>query len=229
MTRLSGARKLLVEGVSLLAGALTIAGAASWFAGAVWPVGVVVAETIGLALFAWIAISRFRTPRREADQRRLDEVLGLLSRPSMRRIARADFTRTWPSFYTYPASLFSAHFNEVENRFEDRGLERRRVALHHAAYEFVTQEGRNAVDCDHPAHGVPVREAGGGAASEESVRSLSDAIFRASRDVLAAHSDLVESAKNKGYDLSALAGEAGLHPQVKGLMEEDANLLRAHA
>jgi hypothetical protein len=228
MARLRRYRKALFDGVNLVASVLTIAvvaGGASWLAGAIWPVGVVAAETLALVIaLGWVYFSQRAVRISEADQKLLDELLNLLSRPSMQRIEENDFAQPWPRSIMFPVRVFVEEYGDVEHQFDDKVLETTRVTLYQAAMLFLEQEAVNAWSVPSDLTERYVGLTGGEVEGDEEKYKLFEqrylAIFGHSRDFLSAHTELVALAKRRGCSVAALRTEAP-HPTVHRLEERD--------
>ena len=223
-------RKALFEGVGFVASVLTIAllagGAVSWLAGAIWPFGVVVAESLALAAaLGWIYVSQHTVCITETDQKLLDELLNLLSRPSMQRIEENDFAQPWPRSIMFPVRVCFEQYGDVEHHLDDKSLETTRATLYQAAKLFLDQEAINAWSVPTDPTERYVGLTGGGVEGDEEKYKLFEqrylAIYESSRDFLSAHTELVTLAKKRGYDLTALAGKGPPHPTVQRLEDRD--------
>jgi hypothetical protein len=226
MARLMGYRKPLFEGVGFVAALIAIGGAASWLAGAIWPVGLVAAESIALvAALGWIYFSRRAVSRSQADQKLLDELLSLLSRPSLQRIEENDFAEAWRRSIMYPVLVFVEEYGDVEYQFDDNYLEARRTDLYNAARSFLHEEAINAValhgDISQRYVGLTGGEVEGNEELLEKFEAKHLAIFGPSRDFLSAHTELVVLAKKRRYDVTALAGKGAPHPTVQRFEARD--------
>jgi hypothetical protein len=182
---------------------------------ALWPALVVAALAIGLAA-AVVAIVVQRRGRSEADQRRLDRLLSVLNRKSIRAIEFQDFHGSWPAMTINPVTVFVREGVDKEEHFDDRRLESKRARLQEAAEAFVDAEGNNGWPSD---FGRSMRDAGYTGGQVEGRPDLQTivvprwkAIFAARNDFLDAFDALVETAKARRYDLDALARER--HPKV---------------
>lgn len=229
MARLRRYRKALFDGVNLVASVLTIAvvaAGASWLAGAIWPVGVVAAESIVLvAGLGWIYLTQHAVHITEPDQKLLDELLNLLSRPSMQRIEENSFAEAWSRRIMYPVRVFFEEYRDVEHQFDDEILETSRRTLYQVAKVFLHQEAINAVvyqgDMSQRYVGLIGGEVEGNDDLLDQFESKYLAIYEPSCDFLSAHTAFVALAKKRGYDLTALAGKGPPHPTVQRLTEQE--------
>ncbi len=230
MARLMRYRKALVEGVGFVASVLTIVviatGVVSWLAGAIWPVGVVVAESLALAAaLGWIYRTEHAVRITEADQKLLDELLNLLSRPSMQHIEENDFAEPWERRIMYPVRVLCEEYRDVEHQFDDEILETSRTTLSRAAELFMQKEAINAVVYQGDMSQRYVGLTGGEVEGDDELLTLFESkyldIYESSRDFLSAHTALVTVAKKRGYDLTALAGKGLQHPTVQRLTDRE--------
>ena len=184
-----------------------------------WPIGVVVAMGIVLITLAALLVREHRTVKRlPPDQTRLDELLSLLTRPLIRAIEVEDFTVAWPLRITYPVEVLVEEFGDVEHRFQDRALEARRDVLFAAADHLVTAWRANAWmhprDSSRLYVGVFGGEAEGVPELYERLYERANAIRKPKWELIEAHRALLETAIERGYDVSAVKGDRPLHPSV---------------
>jgi hypothetical protein len=177
--------------------------------------GVVVSVAPAAAIAARQRAGQERPSPTSGDQALVDELLGLLTRPSMRLIANEDFAMPWPERLTTPLSFLVHEYDEVEHRFADATLEERRQRLLQAAHHFLHQEAFNGFTSI-----VPGSRDGGwtpGAAEgdphRQSVLERRRGILApAAEDLLSAYDDLVTTASRAGYSIQAMT--ASRHPRV---------------
>ena len=177
--------------------------------------GVVVSVAPAAAIAARQRVGQEQPSPTSGDQALIDELLGLLTRPSMRLIANQDFSMPWPERITTPLSFLVYEYNEVEHRFADATLEERRQRLLQAANHFLHQEAFNGFQST-----VPGRRDGGwtpGAAEGDSHRQSvlerrREILASAADDLRSAYDDLVTTASRAGYSLQAMTSSS--HPRV---------------
>jgi hypothetical protein len=149
------------------------------------------------------------------DQHRLDGLLGLLTRPSMRLIAGQDFLTPWPERIATPLSYLVHEYDEVEHRFTDQVLEQHRQRLLQAAHHFLHQEALNGFSSR-----VPGRRDGGWTPSDAEGDDLREAVLEsrgkvllcAAHDLLDAYDSLISLAADLGYSLETMS--PARHPNV---------------
>lgn len=201
-----------IVGLATVLGTLAAFGVrASDLADVMWPAGVVILLSLALGVVsaAWYVEQRQHGVSPE-DQRLLDHILEVLPRSWMQQLSAHDFGTSWHQDLSYPPTKFWFDFAEVEHRFNDPKLERARKALHEAAGEFIDAEAMNAWD-----HETQDERRNVGWTSGE-IEGMPDkhrifeerrrTILGAAQAVIAAHDQLVEIAKRRGFDISALTG-----------------------
>jgi predicted nucleotide-binding protein len=161
------------------------------------------------------AASPVTETRSEGDQKRLDALFRVLSRPAIRRIREEDFAAPWPDELTYPVDVFLNEMEGLEHEFDDSELEHRRVELRAAATAFVSAETHDGF----PAERGDWRNTGWTSLELEtdpkayevaSARGLR--IREAAHAFVDAHDALVRTAKGAGYDLDAIDAPAPRPP-----------------
>jgi hypothetical protein len=150
------------------------------------------------------------------DQLTLNELLGLLTRASMRLIREQDFLLPWPDRITTPLNYFVHEYDEVEHQFADDALEQRRQLLLQAANHFLYVEAMNGFDSrlrgkrdggwtPGDAEGDPHREA--------VLERRRQTLAAAAADLLQAYDELVSIAADADYSLDAMSAQ--VHPRVE--------------
>jgi len=151
-----------------------------------------------------------------ADQAQLAELLGLVTRPSVKRLQSQDFQSSWPERVTTPFKFLTWDHNEVEHAFNDPDLEAERQRLMQAANEFLYKEAMNGFPSRHVPHmrdaGYTAGEAEGLPDRERLIQSRLQTIREAASKLVDVYDELVRTAKNKGYELDAM--KADFHPKV---------------
>jgi hypothetical protein len=197
---------------------------------AVWP-GVVVGALgvavivlgIGLVLERPRVITRPGGPptaevpkRSDADQDRIDDLLTLLSRPSIRLIEDQDFAASWPAKTIHPVSILCEEMDDLEHQFDDGELERARAKLTQKARVFRHAEAMNGFPSRHnrgfrdpgwsggEVEGVPERE--------KLFDQRHEAMFAARTEFLEAFEAFVTIARTKGFSIDAI--KLDRHPRV---------------
>lgn len=151
-----------------------------------------------------------------SDQALLDELLGLVTRGSIKNIQVQDFSGPWPGRVMTPVKFLAYDHNEVEHRFMDVDLEEGRQRLMQAANHFLHQEALNGfvnryVDGMRDAGYTPA-EAEGYPDREKLLDRRQEVILSAANEFREAYDDFVMTAKSKGYQLDAMKSSA--HPKV---------------
>lgn len=114
--------------------------------------------------------------------------------------SRAPNRKTRPERVTTPFKFLVWDYNEVEHAFKDPDLEAERLRLVQAANDFLYKEAINGFTNRH-------------------ISLMRDAGYTAGED------DLVQTAKDKGYDLDAM--RADVHPAVAELDQRIEAIARA--
>ena len=207
-----------------LAGAIVTIGLAlgiSAILDAFWPVGVVVAEGLAILILVALLVRKRRAVKRlPADQARLDELLALLTRSAIRRVAEHDFAIAWPARIMFPVTTLLEEFGSIEHQFQDARLEERRAHLFACADTFSHAEAANG--WTHPSArteryvGVTGFEAEGDVEKAALLDDRSLRIRRAAWAFTDAHDALLATAIERGYDVSAVKGDHPLHPRSPG-------------
>lgn len=161
------------------------------------------------------------------DQALLDELLGLLTRASIKRLRAQDFHSSWPEKVTTPFQFFAFDYDEVEYSFKDPDLEAERQRLVQAANDFLHKEALNGF----PSRHVPgLRDAGytpgeaeGMPRRERLIAPRQRTILDAATTLLDVYEDFVRTAKEKEYSLDAMKAE--VHPRVA---EHDQRMQKIH-
>lgn len=150
------------------------------------------------------------------DQAQLDELLGLITRTSIKRLQAQDFHSSWPEKVVTPFQFFAWDYDEVENTFRDPELEAERQRLVQAANDFLHKEAMNGFPSRHVPHlrdaGYTPGEAEGLPERERLIAPRQRAIFEAAITLAEIYNDFVRTAKKKGYNLDAMKAE--VHPKV---------------
>lgn len=203
-----------VVGLATVLGTLAAFGvSAAELVDAIWPVGIVVLLSVALVVVsgAWFAHERRSKGVLPEDQRLLDGILHVLSRPRMRELQAHDFGVSWPEDLAYPATAFWHEFDDVEHRFVDRKLEHARADLYEAAGEFTDDEAMNGwthkTRDDRRNVGWSSGEVEGLPEEYRIFEQRRRTILRSAQAFIAAHARFVEVAKQRGFDVSALTGE----------------------
>ncbi len=161
--------------------------------------------------------------RAAADQAQLDNLLSLLTRPSMRLIEDQDFASPWPSRITTPLMFLVNEYDEVEHQFDDEELEARRQHLVQAANQFLYRDAKNGFVSRHIPNmrdaGYTPAEVEGDAEREQLLNRRQRALSASAGDLLKAYNDLVSAARKKGYSLETIDNDR--HPRVG---EHDAHM-----
>jgi hypothetical protein len=194
--------------LALLFAALAVPGLGDWLYPLPLVIGLAAALVGSWTYFLW-------TQRRPSsvDQGRLDTVLRTLSRDAIRRIDAEDFALAWPDDLLDPVVELLRSYGDVEHRFEDVAIERRRAALMVAADRLAETEGHHGYP--HPvAHSrryVGIREHEFDAMTTAKDRELfglfterQRAIHRAAGEVVDAYDALVVEARRRRYSLGAI-------------------------
>jgi hypothetical protein len=151
-----------------------------------------------------------------ADQAQLNELLGLVTRPSVKRLQFQDFQSSWPERVTTPFKFLTWDHNEVEHAFNDSDLEAERRRLMQAANDFLYKEAMNGFPSRHVPHmrdaGYTAGEADGLPDRERLIEPRLQKIREAAVELVDVYDDLVRTAKDKGYELDAIKAE--IHPKV---------------
>jgi hypothetical protein len=160
---------------------------------------------------------RHRAPDPDpSDQAQLDQLLGLITRPSVKRLQFQDFQSSWPEWITTPFKFLAWDHNEVEHAFKDPDLEAERQRLMQAANDFLHKEAMNGFPSRHIPHmrdaGYTAGEAEGLPEREQLIEPRLQKIREAAAELVDVYDDLVRTAKDKGYDLNAM--KADIHPKV---------------
>lgn len=152
-----------------------------------------------------------------ADQQQLDELLGLVTRTSIKNLQAQDFHSSWPSKVTTPFKFLAWDYDEVEHAFDDPELEAERQRLMQATHDFLHKEAMNGYPSRHVPYlrdaGYTAGEAEGLPERERLIAPRQQAIFEAAITLAKVYDDLVRTAKGKGYNLDAMKVE--LHPKVE--------------
>ena len=198
---------------ALLFAALAVPGLGDWLYPLPLVIGLALLLAGSWAYFVWT----WRQPT-AVDQARLDALLQASPRSAVRRIDFEDFAISWPEDLTDPVvALLQLH--DVEHRFDDPVLERRRVALMEEAQRFFDVEAVNGFP-----HGgnrnrryVGIYEGEFDAMITEKDHRLfalfterQRAIHGAAGDLVSAYDALVAEAKRRRYALGAI--ESGPEP-----------------
>lgn len=201
-----------IVGLATVLGTLAAFGVrASDLADVMWPAGVVILLSLALVVVsaAWYVEQRQHGVSPE-DQRLLDRILELMPRSWVRQLGLQDFGVSWHDDLTYPPTAFWHDFADVEHRFTDSKLEAARAALHDAAGEFIEAEAMNAFGHerreDRRNVGWTSGEVEGMPDEYRIFEKRRRTILGAARTLIAAHDQLVEIAKRRGFDVSALTG-----------------------
>jgi len=162
------------------------------------------------------SVGQTRVKPDPADQAQLDELLGLVTRPSVARLRFQDFQSSWPDRVTTPFQFLTWDQDEVEHAFKDAQLEAERRRLIQAANDFLYKEAMNGFPSDAVPHlrnaGYSAGEAEGLPEREALIKPRLETIRTAAAELVAVYDELVITAKEKGYDLSAMKAE--IHPKV---------------
>ncbi|MBS1869430.1 MAG: hypothetical protein JSS99_07175 [Actinobacteria bacterium] len=196
---------------------------------ALWPTGIVVAMALVIVVLGGSLWRQHRTVKRlPANQARLDDLLALLTRPAVKNIEVEDFTAAWPLRITYPVAVLVEEFGDVEHRFQDRVLEKRRAVLFAAADLLAEAWAANAwIHPRDPSRlyvGVFGGEAEGVPELYERLYERANAIREPKWAFIDAHRALLEAAIDRGYDVTALKGDRPLHPSVASSESMDIEL-----
>jgi hypothetical protein len=156
-----------------------------------------------------------------ADQKQLDDLLALLTRPSMKLIEVEDFSAPWPERIKTPLLFLVNEYDEVEHQFDDEELEQRRRRLMQAANHFLHQEAMHGFG---NRHDPSLRDAGYTPGEAEGVSEREDLLDRrqqilssAARELLAAYDDFVGTAKRRG--LGSMPSRASVTLKWPALIE----------
>lgn len=165
------------------------------------------------------------------DQKRLDEVFSALPREAIRRIEYEDFALAWPADLIHPVRVFINELADVEHEFRTKPIESARRTLFGAGKHLVEVEGINAVmapDSSRRFVGIAAGELDGALPEErQRYEARHQAIRRAAGDFIGAHDAFVRLAKNRGFDLHALASDPPRQSWT-GVPRFDSSPVRAH-
>jgi hypothetical protein len=185
-----------------------------------WPVGLVVLLAL-LTAAAGLYILHLRREIDPDDQRSLDELLHVLNRNAIREIDSYDFYDAWPITLLHPVEVFVREFGDVEHEFTDPVMEEKRADLYAKAVALLGAQTGNAWRSKYnPMHNNPGMSIGEAEFDPEKMKLLeerAEAIRAKAFPFLDAHKALVQTARNRGYNLDALGRDR--HPRVRDLDE----------
>lgn len=151
-----------------------------------------------------------------ADQAQLDELLGLITRTSIKRLQAQDFHSSWPAKVTTPFNFLAWDYDEVEYTFKDPELEAERQRLVQAANDFLHKEAMNGFPSRYVPYlrdtGYTPGEAEGLPERERLIAPRQQTILEAANTLAEVYDEFVHTAKEKGYSLGAMKAE--VHPKV---------------
>lgn len=164
------------------------------------------AELTNVRLVTW---EEFQAEFASDDQRRVNELLGLLTRSSMRLIAEQSFYAPWPDRITTPLDFLVQERDEAEHRFADPLLEERRRELIDAAVAFREVEALNGFESYVPERrdgGWTPAQAEGHPDREKTLARRSLKLTSAAEAVTGRYDDLVTAIDEAGYSIEAMTG-----------------------
>jgi hypothetical protein len=172
---------------------------------ALWP-GWIVALLV-LVVVVLLAVPRIAASpdKLEADRKRWREIQRMLSRDSITWVREHNFATPWPYRRMEGFAEFE-RYDEVEHRFLDRGLERKRRALHDAVKELNNQFAGESFPYERgqwpePMQGIgteDLRDFGGDPQERTRVsRMREDLLMRAGQTVAQRYDDLYALARRK--------------------------------
>jgi len=204
--RTLGAVGSVASVIGTIVAVAVIPGLGAWL----YPLPLIVVLVLALVT-SWMFFLISRRGPGQADQERLNRLLSTLPRQAIRRVREEDFSSAWDDDLTYPVTKYLYEHESVEDRFDNRALERRRKHLYEVADKFVHAEGANGFS-HRTAHGSRYTGWAGMELEEDSEKCKTAekrrvAIRSPAVEFVKAHDDLVSAAKHRRFKLEALAHE----------------------
>lgn len=201
--------------VGVLASAAGLWAAPASFWAWLWPTPVVIGLVILLVAqtgYSWrTSASRSYS---DSDQSNLSRLLARLPRETVIEWRETDLLGGWPWFIVDDLHAL-VRLDEAEHHFRNRRLEKRRRALHEAASELALLDAQLGGPAK--VNGAEWRDLGYSAGEFDfmqetpelqEARSHARQMEAAAEVMVQAYEDLVATARDEGYDVSAAAGDS---------------------
>jgi hypothetical protein len=205
MTKVAGA---LVTALGVVASLIAVVAARDAIWAWLYPVPLIAVLTTALGA-TWIYVGLERRKPSDADQRRLDRLLGALPREAVRRLEGEDFAAPWRERSVYPFTYYLHELDGPEEQFSAKAMERHRNRLYVAVDKFLWAEAKKGFAHEQARGfrntGWSLGELEGDDDKLALAEERSREIRSAAAAVISAHRALLKLASSRGYSLAAIA------------------------